>query len=209
MRTPVVTIGAIGPSAFCEAPAGLSLSSQRVRLKLSTSTEGFMLQSYQAVFFFSAEIASSWLETSVRFHFHFHYSSFFHFVFFFFFLAFSSFYHFYFLFLSSHFFSFLQCCIFSFLPLFFLDFFLFFQFFFSYVFLFCSFFIFFHFSFVLFFFFLFFFHLLFLFLFLFIFFLFPVVRADATTCKKSSNRSHCKKGDFLLWNIDVWASVDG
>ena len=42
---PVVTIGAIGPSgisAFFEAPAGLSLSSQRVRLKLSTSTQGSM-----------------------------------------------------------------------------------------------------------------------------------------------------------------------
>ena len=47
LRTPVVTTGAIGPSgpsAFCEAPAGLSLSSQRVRLKLSTSTQGSMLQ---------------------------------------------------------------------------------------------------------------------------------------------------------------------
>ena len=54
MRIPVVTIGAIGPSgpsAFCEVPVGLSLSSQRVRLKLSTSTEGSMLPSYQAVFF--------------------------------------------------------------------------------------------------------------------------------------------------------------
>ena len=61
MRTSVVTLGTIGPSrpsAFCEAPAGLSLSSQRVRLKLSTSTQGSMLQSYQAVFF-GAEIASS------------------------------------------------------------------------------------------------------------------------------------------------------
>ena len=54
MRIPVVTIGAIGPSgpsAFCEAPAGLSLSSQRVQLKPSTSTQGSMLQSYQASFF--------------------------------------------------------------------------------------------------------------------------------------------------------------
>ena len=61
MRIPVVTMGAIGPSgpsAFCEAPAGLSLSSQRVRLKLSTSTQGSVLQSYQAVFF-CAETASS------------------------------------------------------------------------------------------------------------------------------------------------------
>ena len=48
METPVVTIRAIGPSgpsALCEAPSGLSLSSQRVRLKLSTSTQGSMLQS--------------------------------------------------------------------------------------------------------------------------------------------------------------------
>ena len=40
LETPVVTIGAIGPSgpsAF-EAPAGLSLFSQRVRMKLTTST---------------------------------------------------------------------------------------------------------------------------------------------------------------------------
>ena len=61
MRIPVVMIGAIGPSGpstFCEAPAGLSLSSQRVRLKLSTSSRESMLQSYQAVFFFGAEIAS-------------------------------------------------------------------------------------------------------------------------------------------------------
>ena len=61
MRTLVVTMGAIGPSrpsAFREAPAGLSLSSQWVRLKLSMSTQWSMLQSYQAVFF-GAEIASS------------------------------------------------------------------------------------------------------------------------------------------------------
>ena len=62
MRTPAVTMGASGPSgpsAFCEAPAGLSLSSQRVRLKLSTSTQRSMLQGYQAFFFFSVEIVSS------------------------------------------------------------------------------------------------------------------------------------------------------
>ena len=40
----MVTIGAM-------APAGLSLSSQRVRRKLSTNTQESMLQSYQAVFF--------------------------------------------------------------------------------------------------------------------------------------------------------------
>ena len=54
VRTPVVTIGAIapsGPSAFCEAPAGLSLSSQRVRLKLTTSTQGSMLQIMGSFFF--------------------------------------------------------------------------------------------------------------------------------------------------------------
>ena len=71
---PVVTTGAIvpsGPSAFCEAPAGLSLSSQRVRLKLSTSTQGSMLQVIGSLLLcFSAEPVSSWLETSVRFHFH-------------------------------------------------------------------------------------------------------------------------------------------
>ena len=47
MMCAVVTMGAIGPSgpsAFCEAPAGLSLSSQRVRLKLSAGTQGSTLQ---------------------------------------------------------------------------------------------------------------------------------------------------------------------
>ena len=62
MRTPVVTIGAIGPSspsAICEAPAGLSLSSQRVRLKLSTSTQGSMLQLMGSFFCCCAESVSS------------------------------------------------------------------------------------------------------------------------------------------------------
>ena len=57
----MVTIGDIGPSspsAFNETPAGLSLSSQRVRLKLSTSTQGSMLQVMGSCFF-SAEPVSS------------------------------------------------------------------------------------------------------------------------------------------------------
>ena len=49
----------------------LSLSSQRGRLKLSTSTQGPCCKVIRQ-FFFSAEPASSFLETSVRFHFHFH-----------------------------------------------------------------------------------------------------------------------------------------
>ena len=54
MSIPVVTIGAIGisdPSAFGKAPAGLSLSSQRVRLKLSTSTQWSMVQLLGSFFF--------------------------------------------------------------------------------------------------------------------------------------------------------------
>ena len=71
----VVTTGAIGPSAHLpdEAPAGLSLSSQRVRLKLSTSTQRSILQSEWVVFFFSVlSLPDHDFETSVRFHFHFH-----------------------------------------------------------------------------------------------------------------------------------------
>ena len=40
-----------GPSASCEAPAGVSLFSQWVPLKLSTSTQGSMLQLFFFFFF--------------------------------------------------------------------------------------------------------------------------------------------------------------
>ena len=50
---PVVTTGAIGPLAHPpdKAPAGLSSSSQRVRLKLYTITQRSELQSGWVVFF--------------------------------------------------------------------------------------------------------------------------------------------------------------
>ena len=71
----VVSTGAIGPSVHPpdEAPAGLSLSSQRVRLMLITSTQGSVSRSCWVVFFFWLSLPDRNLETSVRIHFHFHY----------------------------------------------------------------------------------------------------------------------------------------
>ena len=70
----VVSTGAIGPSVHPpdEAPAGLSLSSQRVRLMLITSTQRSVLRSCWVVFFFSLSLPDRNLETSMRIHFHHH-----------------------------------------------------------------------------------------------------------------------------------------
>ena len=70
----MVSTGAIGPSVHPpdEAPAGLSLSSQRVRLMLITSTQGSVSRSCWVVFFFCLSLPDRNLETTVRIHFHFH-----------------------------------------------------------------------------------------------------------------------------------------
>ena len=70
----VVSTGAIGPSVHPpdEAPAGLSLSSQRVRLMLITSTQRSVPRSCWVVFFFfSLSLPDRNLETFMRIHFHF------------------------------------------------------------------------------------------------------------------------------------------
>ena len=71
----VVSTGAIGPSVHPpdEAPAGLSLSSQRVRLMLITSTQRSVPRSCWVVFFFPLSLPDRNLETSMRIHFHFHF----------------------------------------------------------------------------------------------------------------------------------------
>ena len=68
----VVSTGAIGPSVHPpdEAPAGLSLSSQRVRLMLITSTQRSVPRSGW-VSFFPLSLPDRNLETSMRIHFHF------------------------------------------------------------------------------------------------------------------------------------------
>ena len=67
----VVSTGAIGPSVHPpdEAPAGLSLSSQRVRLMLITSTQRSVPRSCWVVFF-PLSLPDRNLETSMRIHFH-------------------------------------------------------------------------------------------------------------------------------------------
>ena len=67
----MVSTGAIGPSVHPpdEAPAGLSLSSQRVRLMLITSTQRFVPRSCWVVFFFlPLSLPDRNLETSMRIH---------------------------------------------------------------------------------------------------------------------------------------------
>ena len=70
----MVSTGAIGPSVHPpdEAPAGLSLSSQRVRLMLITSTQRSVPRSCWVVFFFPLSLLDRNLETSMRIHFHRH-----------------------------------------------------------------------------------------------------------------------------------------
>ena len=67
----VVSTGAIGPSVhpLDETSADLSLSSQRVRLMLITSTQESVSRSCWVVFFFCLSLPDRNLETSVRIHF--------------------------------------------------------------------------------------------------------------------------------------------